>query len=585
MSLHPHVIEPVPEDTVRVARAAFPKGHPYLTFRDALGTLFQDEDFAALFPVSGQPGLPPWRLALVTLLQFRENLADRQAAEAVRARIDWKYLLSLELTDPGFDFSVLSEFRDRLLAGSAETLLLDKLLERCRTMGLLKARGQQRTDSTHVLAAIRVMNRLELVAETLRAALNALATVVPAWLQAMAPLAWYERYGKRIEDTRLPQGKASRDAYAQIVGEDGFALLDALAAPETPAHLRDLPVITTLRQTWQRHYERATSAETAQSHSARSSVRFKRNQDLPPAGEAIESPYDPEARYRQKCDTQWTGYMVHVSETCEPTTPHLLTQVHTTTAAVYEAQCTAPIHEALSAKDVAPQEHFVDGAYISADVLVASQEEHGITLRGPTRPIQGWQAHTEGAYDLSQFTVDWAQRQAHCPQGKVSTVWREYVDREGQPYTIVRFGLQDCRPCPARPLCSRTQETGRSLHLPSQERFEALQAARAWYASEEGRQRYRRRAGVEGTLSQGVRAFGLRRTRFRGLAKTHLQHVAIAAAINIDRIVAWLDERPRAKTRTSRFAALAPACTLPLGTLPGEDLCRPPGLCDGIAGA
>jgi len=161
MSLHPHVIAPVPEETARVARAAFPKGHPYLTLRDALGTIFQDEDFAALFPIGGQPGLPPWRLALVTIMQFRETLADRQAAEAVRARIDWKYLLSLELTDPGFDFSVLSEFRDRLLAGSAEELLLEKLLERCRALGLLTARGQQRTDSTHVLAAIRVLNRLD----------------------------------------------------------------------------------------------------------------------------------------------------------------------------------------------------------------------------------------------------------------------------------------------------------------------------------------------------------------------------------------------------------------------------------------
>jgi transposase len=321
----------------------------------------------------------------VTILQFRENLADRQAAEAVRARIDWKYLLSLELTDPGFDFSVLSAFRDRLLAGSAEALLLDKLLERCRTLGLLKARGQQRTDSTHVLAAIRVMHRLELVAETLRAALNALATVAPAWLQALAPLAWYERYGKRIEDTRLPQGKASRDAYAQMVGEDGFALLGVLEATETPEHLRELPLITTLRQTWQRHYERATGEGPAHSHPAMARVRFKRNQELPPAAEAIESPYDPEARYRHKCDTEWTGYMVHVSETCEPTTPHLLTQVHTTTAAVYEAQYTALIHQALSAKDLAPQEHFVDGAYISADVLVASRAAHDITLRGPTR--------------------------------------------------------------------------------------------------------------------------------------------------------------------------------------------------------
>src|SRR5467141_3654033 len=142
MSLHSHVIEPVPEETARVARAAFPKGHPYLTFRDALGTIFQDEDFAALFPAWGQPGLPPWRLALVTLMQFRENLADRQAAEAVRARIDWKYLLSLELTDSGFDFSVLSEFRGRLLANGAERRLFDLLLERCRKRGWIKARGK-----------------------------------------------------------------------------------------------------------------------------------------------------------------------------------------------------------------------------------------------------------------------------------------------------------------------------------------------------------------------------------------------------------------------------------------------------------
>jgi len=285
MSLHPHIIEPVPDETARIARAAFPKGHPYLTFREALGTIFQDEDFAPLYAHTGQPGFTPWRLALVTILQFRENLADRQAAEAVRARIDWKYLLSLELTDPGFDFSVLSEFRDRLLAGSAEAVLLDKLLERCRALGLLKARGPQRTDSTHVLAAIRVLNRLELVAETLRATLNALATVAPDWLQGLAPLAWYERYGRRIEDTRLPREQAQRDAYAQTVGEDGFHLLDALDAPEAPQGLRELPIIATLRQTWQRHYERTARALASPGELPEYEVRFKASRELPPAAE------------------------------------------------------------------------------------------------------------------------------------------------------------------------------------------------------------------------------------------------------------------------------------------------------------
>src|ERR671929_108184 len=160
MSLKSGPIEPVPEATRRVPGSAFRKGNPLLKLRDELGAVFADADFADLFPERGQPGLAPWRLALVTLLQFREDLADRRAAEAVRARIDWKYLLGLALDDPGFDASVLCEFRARLLAGGAEERLLGRLLEACRARGLLKARGRQRSDTTHVLAAIRTLNRL-----------------------------------------------------------------------------------------------------------------------------------------------------------------------------------------------------------------------------------------------------------------------------------------------------------------------------------------------------------------------------------------------------------------------------------------
>jgi transposase len=561
MSLRPHIVVSVPEETARVARAAFPKGNPYLTLRDALGTIFQDDDFIDLYAHEGQPGLSAWRLALVTIMQFRETLSDRQAAESVRARIDWKYLLSLDLTDPGFDFSVLSEFRDRLLAGSAVERLLDKLLERCRAMGWLKARGQQRTDSTHVLAAIRVLNRLELVAETLRAALNAVATVAPDWLQGLAPLEWYERYGKRIEDVRLPRDKADREAYAQMVGEDGFHFLDAVEAAAVPQEVRELPTLESLRRTWQRHYERTVEAASAEGGGATHRVRFKANRELPPAAKSLESPYDADARYRHKRDTTWTGYMVHVSETCEPTAPHLLTHVHTTPATVHEAQCTTPIQQALLDKDLPPQEHFVDAAYISAELLVHSRDEQGITLRGPTRPRQGWQQQVAGAYTLEQFTVDWERQQVYCPQGKRSGSWHEHMAPDGHASIMVSFCRQDCHVCPTRPLCTQARQQMRRLRLPPREQYEALDAARAWYGSAEGIERYQQRAGVEGTLSQGVRAFGLRRTRYRGLPKTHVQHIATAAAINIDRIVAWLDERPRAKTRTSRFAALAPAST------------------------
>jgi hypothetical protein len=254
--------------------------------------------------------------------------------------------------------------------------------------------------------------------------------------------------------------------------------------------------------------------------------------------------------------------MVHVSETCEPTAPHLLTHVHTTPATVHEAQCTTPIQQALIDKQMPPREHLVDAAYISAELLVQSRDEQGIILRGPTRPSQGWQMQVAGAYTIEQFTVDWERQQVGCPQGKWAISWHERLERDGTPYILASFSRQDCQACPARPLCTQAQHQGRRVRLPPQEQYEALTAARAWYASEEGIQSYQRRAGVEGTLSQGVRAFGLRRTRYRGLEKTHMQHIATAAAINMDRIVAWLDERPRAQTRTSRFAALAPAGTL-----------------------
>src|SRR5215203_6164369 len=179
MSLQPHLLPSVPAATVRVANAAFPKGNRYMTMRDKLGVFYTDQDFASLYPTQGQPAETPWRLALVLVFQFMEGLSDRQAADAVRSRIDWKYALSLELNDPGFDASVLSEFRSRLIEGGQEMFLLDAMLRHFQQLDLLKARGRQRTDSTHVLAAVRALNRLELVREAMRHALDVLAEVAP----------------------------------------------------------------------------------------------------------------------------------------------------------------------------------------------------------------------------------------------------------------------------------------------------------------------------------------------------------------------------------------------------------------------
>ena len=220
------------------------------------------------------------------------------------------------------------------------------------------------------------------MAETLRAALNELATVAPAWLHGIAPLAWYERYAKRIENSRLPKEPSKQDAYAQTVSEDGFQLLDALESPEAPATLRTLPCVATLRQLWQDHYERQT--DTGRPEGAPTGpVRFKEPRELPRAATHIESPYDVDARYRPKGSTQWTVSIVHMSESCEDTTPHLLTHYQRTSSAIHQAMCTDAIHPALTEQYLAPQERLVDAAYVDAALLVQSRQGMASTCLVP----------------------------------------------------------------------------------------------------------------------------------------------------------------------------------------------------------
>ena len=545
MSLKPRPIPDVPELTARVARAAFPKGNPYLRLRDDLGTVFRDGDFADLYPRRGQPGLPPWKLALVTVMQFAEDLSDRRAADAVRGRIDWKYALGLELDDPGFDFSVLSEFRGRLTAGGAERRLLDEMLVACKDRGLLKARARQRTDSTHVLAATRDLNRLELVGETLRAALNALAGVAPGWLRRQAPPEWFDRYAARVEETRLPKGQEARYAHAEVIGTDGYRLRDALRRDAASAWLWQVPAVEVLRRVW-----------LTQFYFEGDRVRWRTAADLAPAGQRINSPYDAEATFGNKRSTTWIGYKVHMTETCEPDQVHLITNVETTWAVAADVEQTAPIHAALAAKGLLPGDHLLDAGFVDVELLVGSQFEHGVRLVGPVRPDVSWQAQANQGYDISHFTIDWEARRVTCPEGKTSTLWKPGHDRWGNEVIHTEFSRRECLACPSRPLCTRATTEGREMTLRPRERHEALQAARVQQETAEWKAEYAVRAGVEGTLSQGVRGFGLRRCRYIGLAKAGLQHVATAAAINIYRISDWLGGVPLAATRTSRFMRL-----------------------------
>jgi transposase len=545
MSLHHQPILPIPEETQRIARAAFPRGCSCMRIADHLGSVFEDHHFAALFARRGQPAESPARLALTTVLQFAENLSDRQAADAVRGRIDWKYALALELTDPGFDHTVLSEFRSRLVAGKSESLLLDTILLRVQDLGLLKKRGRDRTDSTHVVALVRSLNRLERVGETLRAALNDLAVIAPDWLRALAPTDWYQRYGSRVENYAFPKTEEARAQLAGVIAADGEKLLGRVDAAVEQPWLAQLPSVVLLRRVWSEQYTGEPGA-----------LHFREVKQMPSPAELITSPYDPEARYSTKRDIEWIGYKVHVTETCDPETPHLIVNVETTPATTPDDIMAPVVHESLHKRDLLPAEHIVDKGYTSSNVMVDSQKKHGLTIVGPVADDPSWQARTEGGLDKSQFQVDWERKVVTCPSGKKSISWLPNTYPDNGLDWEARFARKDCTPCPMRSRCTKSKVEPRIIGLQSREKHEALQEARKKQTTEEFRQQYAPRAGIEATLEQAMRRSDLRWCRYIGLAKTHLQHVLTAAAINLYRLDAWWASAPRAKTRRSRFAAL-----------------------------
>src|SRR6266568_5275831 len=385
MSMQPQPWPEVPAGTAKIARRAFRKGSLAMRARDELDAWCQDEAFSVTYGTRGAPGISPAQLAMVTVLQFTENLTDRQAADAVRGRLDWKYCLGLELEDEGFDFSVLSEFRARLIAGNLELALLDLLLGRLKELGLVKAGGRQRTDSTHVLARIRGLNRLELAGESVRAALEALPAAAPDWLAGVIDGSWQQVYGQRIDDIRLPASETARKALAGQYGKDGYHLLDAVRAPGAPPWLRELPAVGALRAIWVQQYYRISGEQ------GEKVVRREASEHgLPPGRARIVSPYDLDARYSEKHGKSWLGYKAHFSETCSeaadddpvtgrPPAPNLITNAATTEAAVPDAAMTTPVHDMLDAAGLLPGEHAVDAGYTSADLLLGARAR-GVTL-------------------------------------------------------------------------------------------------------------------------------------------------------------------------------------------------------------
>ncbi len=587
---------PEPDPQIAAAIAAKYRGkrpRPLaVQIRDRLGQWLDDEAFAAAFGDRGRPGWSPSRLALVTVLQRAENLPDRAAAEAVRTRIDWQYLLGLPLDDPGFDPTVLVEFRARVADAGLELVALDALVERLAADGLVKAGGKQRTDSTHVIAAVAALNRLELAGESVRAALEALTAAHPDWVaQRICVPGFARRYGTPMTSWRPPASQARRDELAIAYARDGYALLEAVYDSSSPAWLREVPALDVLRRVLMQNYTRVIHED------GREVIRRREKEPegdgLPRGHTRIASPYDTDARWGVKREEFWLGYKLHVTETCDDPPPcscrpgrpaprpaaggnepggfraggrehdkgcaqavfpNLITHVATTDATVTDNQMTGVIHQDLAAKNLAPGRHYLDSGYLSAAVVVSALTTWGIALIGPLLADTSAQARAGHGYARADFAAGYDSKTVTCPQGKTSVSWTPCTQR-GKDAIVATFSAGDCGPCPARSLCTSSGKNRRQLTVLPRDLAEAQAAARAAEKTIPFQADYARRAGVEGTMHQAA-SHGARRARYRGLPKTRLDHAYMACALNLLRLEAFWTGAPLDRRRTSHLARL-----------------------------
>jgi len=516
--------------------------NPYRYVGDHIYPRLNEADFAYLYPATGQSAESPVDLILVTVFQFMESLPDRAAAEAVRLRLDWKYALHLPLDDAGFNFSVLSEFRDRLLAHQAERLLFDQVVAWLQQAGLIKTRSRQRTDSLSVLTKVRDLSRLELVLESLRLAVRAIVAAEQDWACAHLPFSWEQQYGQRAVEYQMSE--AQRADLEQSVGRDGFWLLDGLDAPTTPTGLRDLEAVQLLRQVWAQKFVRDTSG-----------VVWR------PAGHydghtEIHTPHDPEARWSAKRGQGTVGYRLQVTDTDADGAPHLLTDIALTPHTHADVTALPEIQARLVERAVPPGTHLTDTAYFSGANAHTSTQA-GIVLVSPAPPDASPQAHLPEGLTNAQFIFDWEQRQVRCPAGQVSRRWHEQPGAApGEVVVQAVFAREGCVACPLRPRCvvGDLKRDGRKVQRSST--WPALHAQRQRQHTPAFQREYKRRGGVEGTLSVLVRQQGARVMRYLGTAKGHLQALFTGVAFNLKQAAAWwAGRRPQRRRRGLGLAA------------------------------
>ena len=577
---------PEPEPQIAAAIAAKYRGKRQrplaVQIRDRLGQWLGDEDFAQVFGIRGRPGWSPSRLALVTVLQRAEHLTDRLAAESVRTRIDWQYLLGLPLDDPGFDHTVLAEFRGRVADAGLEQVMLDALLARLAAGGLVKAGGKQRTDSTHVIAAVAALNRLELAGESVRAALEALTAAHPAWVeQRVCVPDFARRYGTPMTSWRPPVSQARRDELAVAYARDGYALLEAVYDRSSPAWLRELPAVDVLRRVLLQNYTRTITGD------GREVIRRREKEPegdgLPHGHTRIASPYDTDARWGVKREHLLAGLQaahhrdlrrspaVHLpprpgSAAARPAAagtmtraarslvfPNLITNVATTDATVTDNQMTEPVHDDARGQEPGPgpalprfgiPQRRLGG--LGTDHLGhrADRAAAGRHLRpGPRgQRLRPRRLHRR----LRHMRPSPARKARHRRPGRrAPSEARTRSWPPSPPATAAPARPAACAPPGSdgsSPCCPATWPKPRPPPAPP-DRTTGFQAD------------YARRAGVEGTMHQAA-SHGARRARYRGLPKTRLDHVYMATALNLLRLEAFWTGTPLDRQRTSHLARL-----------------------------
>jgi transposase len=544
MSLKPAPVRLLPPELVTWAEQHLPPESPYRLVGDLLYPDLHDDLFADCYHKEGRPAVSPVILSLVTLFQSLENLPDRAAAFAAVDRRSWQYAMHLPADFAGFDASILVDFRKRLLAHDAEARIFEHVLHTMQVLGLLKARGIQRTDSLSLFTKARKLTRIEFMVETMRVTLRAVVKADKTWAQANLAAEWEARYAKICRSEHLDKDQIA--GLSVQTGDDGQLLLDLLDADDGPAALRDLFAVTVLRTVWSQHYAKGDDG-----HLAWVTTRNA------PGAERIETPHDPEARWSSKRDQGWNGHKLQVTETDDADLPHLITDIAVTSATVSDFVAIDAIRARQKQHDVLPGERYADSGYVSGETIASGATDFGEDLIGRIRHAPPTpQSQMPDGLTHADFQIDWEGKQVTCPAGHTAVM----TTNGKRPERQATFQAKRCRACPLHDRCCTGTKDGRTLRFGIH--YPETMAARARQRTDAFKRAYRlHRSGIEGCLSSLVRGQGIRTNHYCGRAKNHMRALFVGAAVNLDRAAAW-----RAGTRRRRRApslGLSPGAALP----------------------